>query len=274
MVSRNLFGTDVNIQIGEGFPSDEEIKQQDNLLSECEHGWIDSTYEDAKLHYRYWLPKGDIKGVVVYFHGINTQSGKALVLNGRRLCTSLLSDTLVGNGLALFSLDLYGHGFSEGTRFWVPSWETNRDDCVKFVKMVSEKHSKDIPLFVAGESYGGCLSVHVGRYFQDHPGSRPANFDSLLLAAPSITADLPPFPTFQFLKYILAPLFPKWTPFFMPHPVNVSNKSASLLFLFLFQILLTPSYFFSIARSNLEGRTSPQLLYIRGLFEKRSRWWW
>lgn len=57
--------------------------------------------------------------------------------------------------------------------------------------MVSNKHSKDIPLFVAGESYGGILSVQVARYFQDNPDSTPSNFDSILLLAPSVTADLP-----------------------------------------------------------------------------------
>jgi len=44
--------------------------------------------------------------------------------------------------------------------------------------------------------------------------------DSLLLTAPAIEADLPPAPMYAFLRYVLAPAFPKRTPFFMPLPVS------------------------------------------------------
>ncbi len=91
---------------------------------------------------------------------------------------------------------------------------------VGFAKMVSDKHTTDIPLFLGGESFGGCQTVMTAKYFQDHPEEAPKNFDSSILVCPAIEGDIPPFPVYQILRYGLAPLFPKWAPFFMPDTVG------------------------------------------------------
>eukprot|EP00536_Pseudo-nitzschia_multiseries_P008508 jgi/Psemu1/296948/fgenesh1_pm.216_\ len=116
--------------------------------------------------------------------------------------------------------DQYGHGFSEGDRFFIPSWQESRDDLIEFVKLVASKHSKDVPLFVSGESFGGTLTVLAGRYFQDHPEEAPPNLDASLLVCPAIIGDVPGFPVYQLLRYVLAPMAPRWTPFFMPNTVS------------------------------------------------------
>jgi len=123
-------------------------------------------------------------------------------------------------GMAVYARDMYGHGFSEGTRFYIPSWIEARDDAVNFCKLVAEQNANDIPLFLSGESIGGCLTILMSRYFQDHPEEAPPNFDSNLLICPAIEADTPGFPTYQVLRYILTPLRPKWRPFFMPNPIS------------------------------------------------------
>lgn len=106
---RKLFGAEVNIQIDkDSFPSEEEIKKQDALMSGCQHGWFESTYKKAKLHYYYWIPKGEIKGVVTFHHGIGAAGGRPLVIEGRKLSTSLLSSTFLEEGIAVYSLELYG----------------------------------------------------------------------------------------------------------------------------------------------------------------------
>jgi alpha-beta hydrolase superfamily lysophospholipase len=81
-------------------------------------------------------------------------------------------------------------------------------------------NSKQIPLFIAGESYGGCLTILASKYFQDYPNEKPINYDSCLLIAPAIEGELPPFPILQLLRYVLAPIAPKWIPFFMPNTVS------------------------------------------------------
>lgn len=225
MVKRILFGLEVDIDIDENvFPTKEEIQDIENAAPGCQHGWFISTYEHTKLAYHYWIPSSQqqqqqqqLKGVIIFLHGVHSHGEKGIVIKGRKLSTSLLAHTFLENGYAFYAPDQYGHGMSEGNRTWIPSWEVNMRDTIKFVNLVSKKHPKDIPLFVSGESYGGCLSLHVARYFQDHPKDGPSNFDSILLAAPAIIGDLPPRIVVLILRYMLAPFWPKWRPFFMPN---------------------------------------------------------
>lgn len=123
-------------------------------------------------------------------------------------------------------LDMYGHGFSEGYRFLIKKWQNNKQDCLDFANFVAEQYdAKPIPLFLAGESFGGCLAIHTAKHCQDNVDT-PAGkmFDSLYLCAPAIYADLPGFPVYQLLRYVIAPVIPTKRPFFMPHPISVSSQ--------------------------------------------------
>lgn len=214
------FGESRLIEIDDdSFPTAEKIIELESQMPPCEHAWFDSCYEGAKLHYRYWLPKKP-KAAMIFMHGICAHGGTGDILpNGRKVNLSLMAENCLSQDIALYAFDLYGHGYSEGTRSFIPeTWENNRNDLIAFCDIVSSKHS-DSPLFLMGESYGCTLSIHTARYFQDNPEKAPKNFDSLILMAPAIIGDLPPFPVFQILVG-LAKLFPKWTPFFMPNTIS------------------------------------------------------
>jgi len=221
-----VFGVDREIDIPpEVFPTSEEFEELEGeaIMPGCQHGWYDSVYGGAKLHYRKFLPAASGKStraVLVYQHGIATHGGKAMVCrDGRRLNMSLMSGELVKEGIALYAPDMYGHGYSEGTRFWIPdTWENNLKDLMNFVDLVVREHP-GIPLFLMGESYGGTLAIHAGRRYQDDPTLLP-NLAGVLLTGPAIDADLPPYPVYYLLKNVLAPRWPKWRPFFMPNPVS------------------------------------------------------
>jgi len=238
MVVRELFGKKgVNIEISDDdFPTKEEIEYIDNTTGkDCQHGWYKSSSsnkngnDDMYLHYRYWLPPptsdgdGEVKGVVVFTHGISSHTGHASRINDRPLNVALVVDTFTSKGMAVYARDQYGHGFSEGTRFFIPDWKENRDDLIQFVKLASDKNPKSVPLFMSGESYGGALTILASRYFQDYPNEAPVNFDSILLVAPAIEGDVPKFPVYQILRYVLAPIAPKWIPFFMPNAVSADR---------------------------------------------------
>ncbi len=78
-------------------------------------------------------------------------------------------------------------------RFYIPkSWTVNRDDLQLFSVFVASQHNPDTPFFLGGDSYGGCLAIHVGRKFQDSPKDAPRGFRGLCLTAPAIVGDLPP----------------------------------------------------------------------------------
>lgn len=218
----DIFGAKgINIEIPQDvFPTKAELDLMDALVPGGEHGWFKSSYQNSRLHYQSWIPTGQVKGVVVYCHGVHSNCTKGTIINGQKFSTSLQVDSFHRIGCAFYTFDCLGHGFSEGTRFLIPDWHVNKQDVINFCNLVANQHSKDIPFFLSGDSYGGCLAIHVARHFQDHPEDGPSNFDSILLTAPAIVGDLPPFPKLQILRYGLAPLFPKWTPFFMPNPIS------------------------------------------------------
>lgn len=239
-VHHRVFGEDRAIQTDK-FPTEAEIDTLEALMPPCEHGWFDSCYQNSKLHYRKYLPKGNtseqngnLKAVVIFMHGISTHSGKAVNVDGRKLNSALKAEALLNENIALYAFDLYGHGYSEGVRFWIPkSYENNKLDYIQFCHLVAQQHSTDTPIFLMGESYGSTLTLHVARHFQDqallHEGNATTttetalpNLNSIILVCPAIIGDLPPFPVFQTLVF-LAGYFPQWRPFFMPNPVSAAR---------------------------------------------------
>lgn len=225
--TKRIFGVDRAIDIPpDVFPSETKLAELEHGMEDCEHLWFDSCYEGAKLHYRKWLPKGGKKpkGIVIWLHGIAAHSGRALVTTEKRkLGMALQSDAWTKEGYAFYAFDQYGHGYSEGIRWFVPNYEVNRDDIIAFTKLVAAEHNENTPLILTAESYGGCLALHVASYFRNNPTEKPKGFDSIILQAPAIIPpDLPPKILEMALRK-LASYYPTWIPFFMPNPVSTSR---------------------------------------------------
>ena len=127
-------------------------------------------------------------------------------------------------GIAFYAYDQLGHGFSEGGRFYIPNgdWTINRDDLVKFSRFVASQHEPGTPVFLSGDSYGGCLAIHAAKILQDETDKTIA-LKGVLANCPAIHGDLPPLLVTYALQYGLAPFFPRWTPFFMPHPITAER---------------------------------------------------
>jgi acylglycerol lipase len=215
-----VFGVDRNIDIPL-VPTEDELT---DIVPGCDHLWYESCVEGAKLHYRKVVPKSP-KAILVYVHGIQTHGGKAFVLsNGRKINFALLADVCMKEDIALYAPDMYGHGYSEGKRWMIPdTWENNLKDLDTFVKLIENDYGSTAPLFLLGESYGGTLTIHLARQYQDKPEDSPKNFAGLMLTGPAIIGDVPAYPVYFVLRYMLAPLFPAWIPFFMPNPVSADR---------------------------------------------------
>ena len=104
---RELFGKTVEIQISsEVFPTSEDVKKMDDLTGpNCQHGWYETTSvgETVNLHYRYWLPKTKLKGVLIFTMGIQSETSHALTIDGRPLDMALLVDTFLKKGVAVYA---------------------------------------------------------------------------------------------------------------------------------------------------------------------------
>jgi alpha-beta hydrolase superfamily lysophospholipase len=164
---RTVFGADRKLDIPNGIVLDEpQIQATEQRFggSNCEHGWLDSCVDGVKLHYRKWMPTNEATqqqqppvAIIIASHGIQSHSG---------VC-AYRAQRLNQQGYALFCHDYYGHGYSEGTRWLIPkTWKNSLADYCTFVNLVANQHT-NVPVFLMGESFGGVLSIHLARQFQE-----------------------------------------------------------------------------------------------------------
>ena len=228
----NLWGSTVELSIPtENFPTEKERAAMDVLMSKSTHGWYTTT-DGVKLHYRKFVPKQKpAKAIIVHQHGIQDHVGNAYITpDGRKLGMALMEDYCDKNGYAFYCVDMQGHGFSEGTRMYVDSWQRNRDHLMGFAGFAVSEHPDRVPFFLMGHSYGGCLTLHAGYEWEKQAastdktsGGMPKSFAGLIVLAPAIVGDLPPPPVVWLLKDVLAARYPQWIPFFMPNPVSADR---------------------------------------------------
>lgn len=201
MVKYTLWGNEVDLDLDKKtFPTVDEMKEMDDIMFNCEHGYFDgSERHNHKLHYRKWLHARNgtsttttsPKGICVFQHGIHGESGFGAIVDGTPCKLALLAKTLIDAGYILYSLDMLGHGYSEGARFYIPDgdWTINRADFRSFAKFVEKKEEEEeelLPFYLLGESYGACLALHVARQWMDEPDTAPKNFRSICILAPGM----------------------------------------------------------------------------------------
>jgi len=104
----------------------------------------------GKLYYQGWLPDGEVRAVVVVFHGLAEHGGRYI---------NVVSQ-LVPQGFAVYALDLIGHGKSSGDRLYVNCFEHLTDPLKTFLDMV-KTWQPGKKVFMLAHSMGGL----VGAYF-------------------------------------------------------------------------------------------------------------
>lgn len=90
--------------------------------------------------------------LVYFFHGLNGYS------NNHAVIAKYLSES----GCEVLSIDLRGHGKSEGTPGLIRDFDLLLDDCVKFIKETSGNYG-NLPIFIGGGSLGACLCLHINQ---------------------------------------------------------------------------------------------------------------
>jgi alpha-beta hydrolase superfamily lysophospholipase len=101
----------------------------------------------VKIFTRSWRPEGKARGAVVLVHGLKSHSG----------LYDWPAAQLVQRGLAVYALDLRGHGKSEGERLYIEKFADCVDDVAKLVA-IAKGNDPGLPVFVLGHSAGGVIA--------------------------------------------------------------------------------------------------------------------
>lgn len=192
-----------------------------------------------RLYARAWLPRSAAatKGVIAWVHGYGGH------INRPHLAQ--MSNALASHGFAVVGYDHEGHGYSEGEHVYIENYKSLVDDFLQFLATLldSGRHHtlttpsvfkatllsaaqpglvglvpagfdlSRVPLFIAGESMGGALALHISQRLSavaadSHPHPSAARFRGAILSAPMIHMNLPPAPVVWLLKNAVAPLLP------------------------------------------------------------------
>ncbi|MFH1294087.1 MAG: alpha/beta fold hydrolase [Pseudomonadota bacterium] len=124
--------------------------------------------QNANIYYQAWLPKGNVKAVLLVVHGLGEHCGRYMnVVNH-----------FVPLGYAVYGFDHIGHGKSEGMREFVERFEDYANTLTIYYNIVKDRQSGK-PVFLLGHSMGGLIASY---YLLDHS----ADFRGAVISAPSV----------------------------------------------------------------------------------------
>jgi len=103
---------------------------------------------NQSLYYQNWLPEGEAKAILLIIHGLNEHSGRY----------THFADFFTAQGFAVYSMDLVGHGKSEGTRAFISDFSLYLDDFILYLEKIRHwQPGKRI--FLVGHSMGGLIGA-------------------------------------------------------------------------------------------------------------------
>jgi len=123
---------------------------------------------NTKLYWRCWLPDSQPKAIIVAVHGLGEHISRY---------TNLVNN-VVPRGYAVYGLDHFGHGKSEGTRVFVPRFQVYLDDLKTFYDIV-KKDNPSLKIFLLGHSMGGLIAT---AYTVEHQ----KDLAGLIVSAPAV----------------------------------------------------------------------------------------
>ena len=150
-----------------------------------------STGAGAKLHVTHWLPDGLPKAVVLLAHGYAEHAGRY----------GYVAKRLTDAGYAVYAIDHWGHGKSDGTPGFVPRFSAFTDGMAELLTLVEVNHG-DTPRLLLGHSMGGLIST---LFLID----RQAAFVAAALSGPAIVPGAPPSRFTVWISRFLSRFFPR-----------------------------------------------------------------
>ena len=145
----------------------------------------------AKLQTTHWLPEGLPKAVVLLAHGYAEHAGRYAHVAKR----------LTEAGYAVYAIDHWGHGRSDGTPGFVPRFSAFTDGLAELLKLVEVNHG-DTPRLLLGHSMGGLISTLFLI-------ERQSAFTAAALSGPAIVPGAPPSRFTVWISRFLSRFFPR-----------------------------------------------------------------
>jgi acylglycerol lipase len=127
--------------------------------------------DGTALPLRVWLPKGEIKAVVLAVHGFNDYSN---AFEGP-------ARALAAYGIATYAYDQRGFGAAPLHGFWPGRWQL-ADDLATASRLIRARHP-DRKLYLMGESMGAAVAVVA---MTGETGTPRPDADGLILVAPAV----------------------------------------------------------------------------------------
>jgi alpha-beta hydrolase superfamily lysophospholipase len=145
----------------------------------------------ANLYWHAWLPETAAKAVVLLAHGYAEHLGRYEYFAGK----------LNSAGIAVYALDHWGHGKSEGKYGFVPRFSAFTDGVEALLAEI-EQQRPDLPRFLVGHSMGGLIAAV-------HLATHQAHYAGAILSGPAILAAQEPSRLTIWISRLLSAIAPK-----------------------------------------------------------------
>jgi alpha-beta hydrolase superfamily lysophospholipase len=174
-------------------------------MNQTRHEEMILTAEDGhKIHLQTWTPEGEPAGVIQLLHGLGEHSSR--YGHVAKHCNE--------QGIAVYALDHYGHGKSDGLPGYVERFSVYLDGAKSLLDKIGNEQPS-VPVFLLGHSMGGLIAVTLLLERQDA-------FRACILSGPAIETDEKPSPPAMFVVRILSLLMPTM-PLLALDPTSVSR---------------------------------------------------
>lgn len=145
----------------------------------------------SKLFFQRWLPEAPPRAVVLLAHGYAEHLGRYEHVAAR----------LNREGIAVFAVDHWGHGRSDGARGFVPRFSAFCDGMTSLLDMAKAEFP-DLPRIVIGHSMGGLIATaHLLSHQSDYAGA--------ILSGPALKPGEPPTAATLLIGRLLSRFLPK-----------------------------------------------------------------
>ncbi len=163
------------------------MKQQDGTLTLP----TGSKAVGAKLHWQKWLPDHGPKAIILLVHGYAEHAGRY----------QYFAEHCVGKGYAVFAVDHWGHGRSEGAPGYVPDFSVFHDG-VDQLLACAKQDFPELPVMLVGHSMGGLISA-------TYLLANQSKFSACVLSGPAVKAAEEPSAFLKAISGFLSRFFPK-----------------------------------------------------------------